>query len=148
MTQRNDNKDEELFASIAKENNWHIPQSNTLGQRFLMGESVSSATAPMGSQLPMETPNMQNLFMPSFGNMRVNPNVQHMPNTDYYDSNPTTAIRNHQEYRKNMASKGLDPNIQAIPKELLFSASGFDIVSALVKMATRPNPKIQLGNEI
>jgi hypothetical protein len=30
----------------------------------------------------------------------------------------------------------------AIPMKLIFSASGFDIVAALVKMATRENPKV------
>jgi hypothetical protein len=30
----------------------------------------------------------------------------------------------------------------AIPMKLMFSASGFDVVSALVKMATRENPKV------
>ncbi|KAJ3301562.1 blue light receptor [Kappamyces sp. JEL0829] len=32
-----------------------------------------------------------------------------------------------------------------IPATALFSESGFDVVGALVKMATRPNPKITLG---
>jgi PAS domain-containing protein len=35
--------------------------------------------------------------------------------------------------------------IQNLPLTQMHSASGFDIVGALVKMATRPNPKISLG---
>jgi PAS domain-containing protein len=36
-------------------------------------------------------------------------------------------------------------NAPVIPLNLMFSASGFDLVGALVKLATRENPKIELG---
>ena len=143
MSKRDGERDEELFASIAKENNWQIPKnSSTIGQRFLVGEPVSSATAPMGSQVQIQSSDMQDMFMPSFGSSRVAPSLQQHSNSEYFDPKK---IPINQDFRKAVTLGNLDASIQPIPKELLFSASGFDIVTALVKMSTRPNPKIQLG---
>jgi hypothetical protein len=128
--------------------------SHTIGNGFSFNDLQMPGAAQYASYL--QGNDMFNMFVKDSGDEKSNTSSQVIPSSTPSSFFQGVELYNHHDDTahtvSDLISQGASQLINipsnippSIPMKLMFSSSGFDVVGALVKMATRENPKIEVG---